>query len=125
MTALNTVACTLLSTTNVSLASNADTTLYTVPPGKTCLLCYAILVCNENANSTDFSIGRDGAETDFIPTNQLDNLDASADAVILMPVPSTTPTKTKVYGTGVVIQAKVSNQAGGNTNTLFLFGILY
>lgn len=125
MTALNEVACTLLSAINVSLAANADTAIYTVPPGKTCILFYAALVAGANANSTDLSIGQNGAETDFIPTNQLDNLDAPGDVIILMPVPATTPTKCKTYAAGTVIEAKVSNQAGGNTNTLYLFGMLY
>lgn len=115
----------LLSTTTVALNADADTTIYTVPTGATCVLTKAILVAGENANSTDFSIGQDGAETDWLPTNQLDNLDASGDAIVLMPVPATTPTKCKAYAAGTVIQAKVSNQAGGATNTLFLFGILY
>jgi hypothetical protein len=125
MPALNLLATTLLSTTTVALNANADTTLYTVPAGKRCILSHAILVAGANANSTDISIGADGAETDFIPTNQCDNLDAQYDAIILMPVPSTTPTKTKSYAAGTVIQAKVTNQAGGATNSLFLFGILY
>jgi hypothetical protein len=125
MPALNLIATTLLSTTTVALNANADTTLYTVPAGKRCILSHAILVAGANANSTDISIGADGAETDFIPTNQCDNLDAQYDAIILMPVPSTTPTKTKSYAAGTVIQAKVTNQAGGATNSLLLFGILY
>ena len=125
MPALNLLATTLLSTTTVALNANADTTLYTVPAGKRCILSHAILVAGANANSTDISIGADGAETDFIPTNQCDNLDAQYDAIILMPVPSTTPTKTKSYAAGTVIQAKVTNQAGGATNSLLLFGILY
>jgi hypothetical protein len=115
----------LLSATTVSLAADADTTLYTVPTGKRCILSHAILVAGADAVSTDFSIGQNGAETDFIPTNQLDNLDAANDAIILMPVPATTPTKTKSYAAGTVIEAKVSNQAGGATNTLYLFGLLY
>lgn len=117
--------CSLLSTTTVALNADADTTIYTVPTGKRCILSHAILVAGADANSTDFSIGADGAETDFIPTQQLDNLDAQYDAVILMPVPNTTPTKTKSYAAGTVIQCKVSNQAGGATNTLYLYGMLY
>jgi hypothetical protein len=115
----------LLSTSTIALNADADTTIYTVPAGATCLLTKAILVAGANANSTDFSIGQNGAETDWLPTQQLDNLDASGDAIILMPVPATTPTKCKAYAATTVIQAKVSNQAGGATNTLFLFGILY
>lgn len=125
MAALNTLASTLLSATTVSLAADAHTTLYTVPAGKRCILSHAILVAGANANSTDISIGQNGAETDFIPTNQCDNLDAQYDAIILMPVPATTPTKTKSYAAGTVIEAAVSNQAGGATNTLYLYGTLY
>jgi hypothetical protein len=115
----------LLSTTTLSLAADGDTNLYTVPGGKRCVLVFAILVVGANANSTDLTIGADGAENDWLPTNQLDNLDAENDAAILMPVPNTTPTLIKSYAAGTVIQAKVANQAGGATNKLYLFGFLY
>lgn len=116
----------LLSTTTVALNANADTTIYTVPAGYRCLLDHAILVAGADAGATTtISIGQDTAETDFIPANTLSNLDAAYDAVILMPVPNTTPTKTKSYAAGTVIQAQVANQSGGATNTLYLFGILY
>ena len=125
MPALNTVGLTLLSATTVPLNANGDTTLYTVPTGKRCILSHAILVAGGNANSTDISIGQDTAETDFIPVNQCDNLDTQYDAIILMPVPATTPTKTKSYQAGTLIQAQVTNQNGGASNTLYLFGLLY
>lgn len=57
--------------------------------------------------------------------SDLSNLDAQYDAVILMPVPNTTPAKMKSYAAGTVIQAQVTNQSGGATNTLHLFGFLY
>lgn len=122
---LNSVAISLLSKTTISLAANADTVLYTVPTGKRCILSHAVLVAGADAASTDISIGQNGAETDFVPVNQCDNLDAANDAIILMPVPATTPTKCKSYAAGTVIEAQVTNQAGGATNTLFLFGFLY
>lgn len=125
MAALNTLASTLLSTTTIALNANADTTLYTVPIGKRCVLTHAILVAGADAGTTTISIGQDTAETDFLPVNTLSNLDAQYDAVILMPVPNTTPAKTKSYAGGTVIQAQVTNQAGGLTNTMYLFGILY
>lgn len=125
MASLDILALTLLSTTTVALNANADTTIYTVPTGKRCILHSAILVAGANANATTISIGADGAETDFIPVNTLSNLDAQYDAVILMPVPNTTPTKTKSYAAGTAIQIQVTNQAGGATNTLYLFGMLY
>lgn len=125
MAALNTLASTLLSTTTVALNANADTTLYTVPVGKRCVLTHAVLVAGADAGTTTISIGQDTAETDFLPVNTLSNLDAQYDAVILMPVPATTPTKTKSYAGGTAIQAQVTNQAGGATNTMYLFGFLY
>lgn len=126
MPALKENAITLLSATTVALNANADTTIYTVPSGKRCILSHAILVAGADAGATSaISIGADGAETDFIPANTLSNLDAAYDAVILMPVPNTTPAKTKSYASGTAIQAQVTNQSGGATNTLYLFGILY
>lgn len=116
----------LLSTTTVSFAANADTTLYTVPLGKRCVLSHAIIVAGADAGATTtLSIGQDGAETDFIPANTLSNLDAQYDAVIVQPIPNTTPLKNKSYGGGTVIQAQVGSQSGGATNTVYLFGYIY
>lgn len=116
----------LLSTTTVSFAANADVTIYTVPAGVRCVLHYAVVVANADAGATtQLSIGQDAAETDFIPANTLSNLDAQYDTVILMPVPNTTPTKTKSYAETTVIQAQVTNQSGGTGNKIFLFGHLY
>ncbi len=116
----------LLSTTTISFASNADTTLYTVPTGLRCVLTKAIVVANGDAGaSTTISIGANGTETDFIPANTLSNLDAPYDAVILMPIPNTTPLKSKSYAAGTVIDAKVENQSGTTGNTIYLFGFLY
>lgn len=119
-------AISLLSTTTVSLAANADTTLYTVPVGKRCTLHCAILVAGADAGATTtISIGADLTETDFIPANTLSNLDAQYDVVLLQPIPNTTPLKNKSYAAGVVIQAQVATQSGGASNTLYLFGCLY
>lgn len=126
MASLNTLTSTLLSTTSVAFNANADSTLYTVPAGKRCILTHAVVVAGADAGATtQLSIGQDTAETDFIPANTLSNLDAQYDSVILMPVPNTTPAKTKSYASGTVIQAQVTNQSGGATNTVYLFGFLY
>ena len=126
MAALTTLASTLLSTTTVAFNANGDTTLYTVPVGYRCILHHAIVVAGADAGATTtLAIGQNTAETDFIPANTLSNLDAQYDAVILMPVPNTTPTKTKSYAAGTVIQAQVGTQSGGATNTVYLFGFLY
>lgn len=125
MSSLEQLAATLLSTTTVAFNANADTDLYIVPTGKTCMLVCAVVRAGADAGATTtLSIGANGAETDFIPANTLSNLDASGDVVILMPVPNTTPTKTKAYAAGTVIQAQVANQSGGATNTVYLFGFL-
>lgn len=126
MPSLATSAVTLLSTTTVAFNANGDTTLYTVPTGKTLVLAFAIAIAGADAGATtQISIGQSGATTDFIPANTLSNLDAANDAVILMPVPNTTPTKTKAYAAATVIKATVANQSGGATNSLLLYGTLY
>lgn len=114
----------LLSVTNLDLGADGDTVLYTVPTGLSLILTKAVLVVGADAVSTDLSIGQNGAETDWLPVNQLDNLDANGDAAILMPVPATIPAVKKLYPAGTVIEAKVANHAGGGTNTLYLYGIL-
>ncbi|MFA5378044.1 MAG: hypothetical protein WC455_19995 [Dehalococcoidia bacterium] len=115
----------LLSTTVVPLNANTAVTLYTVPVGKRCVLDHAVLVAGADAGTTTVSIGQVGALTDFLALNTLSNLDAQYDAVILKPIPNTTPLKGKSYVAGTVIQIDVTNQAGGATNTVYLFGFLY
>ena len=115
----------LLSKTVVTLAADGEQTIYTVSNGKSAILVYAILVAGANANSTDFTIGQDGAETDWVGTYQCDNLNAANDAILIMPVPNATPVIGKVYGAGTLIKFTVANHAGGATNTLYLFGYLF
>ena len=125
-TGLITGALTLLSATTVSFAADGDTTLYTVPAGNRCVLTHAIVVAAADAGATTtISIGQDTAETDFIPANTLSNLDAQYDAVVVMPIPNTTPLKNKSYAAATVIQAQVATQSGAAGNTVYLFGILY
>lgn len=119
-------ACTLLSATTVSFAADADTTLYTVPTGKRCILSHAIVVAGADAGATTtLSIGQNSAETDFVPANTLSNLDAQYDAVKIQPIPNATPLKNKSYAAGTVIEAQVASNSGGATNTVYLFGTLY
>jgi hypothetical protein len=116
----------LLSTTTVSLAADADTTLYTVPAGRRCVLTKAVLVAAANASTTTISIGGEASTyADFIPTSTLSAIDAQYDVAILQPVPSTTPVVTKSYAAATVIKAHVASQAGSAGNTLYLFGFLY
>ncbi|GAI10801.1 unnamed protein product, partial [marine sediment metagenome] len=76
----------LLSITTVSLAADGDTTIYTVPAGRRCILDHAKLVGGDNASTTDISIGQADTETDFIGTTDLGNLDAQYDMILLAPV---------------------------------------
>jgi hypothetical protein len=116
----------LLSTTTVSFAVDADTTLYTVPTGKRCVLTHAIVVAADDAGATTtMSIGANGTETDFVPANTLSNLDAQYDSVILQPIPNTTPLKIKSYAAATVIEAQVASNSGAAGNTVYLYGILY
>ena len=116
----------LLSTTTVAFNVDADTTLYTVPAGKRCVLTHAIVVAAADAGATTtISIGQNTAETDFIPANTLSNLDAQYDSVILQSIPNTTPLKNKSYAAATVIEAQVASQSGAAGNTIYLFGILY
>jgi hypothetical protein len=118
-------AITLLSTTTVPLNADGQTTLYTVPVGKRCVLHGAMLIAGADAGTTTVTIGQVGALTDFLPTNTLSNIDAQYDAAYLQPVPNATPAKRKSYAAGTVIQMDVGANAGGADNTVMLFGTLY
>jgi hypothetical protein len=122
---LNEYAISLLGEATVSFGADGATTLYTVPTGKRCVLTHAIVVAGADVGATTMSIGQVGALTDFLAVNTLSNLDAQYDAVVLQPIPNTTPLKGKSYAAGTVIQADVGSHAGGATNTVYLFGFLY
>lgn len=122
---LNEKAIALLSATTVSFAADGDTTLYTVLIGKRCVLSHAIVVAGAAAGGTKIAIGKSGTTTDFIPANTLSNLADQYDAVIVKPIPNTTPLLNKSYAAGSVIAATISTHAGGATNTVYLFGLLY
>jgi hypothetical protein len=115
----------LLSTTTISLAGTGVATLYTVPTGDRLVLTKALLIAGADAGTTQVSIGLSTATTDFIPTTTLSNVNAQYDVALLQPVPSTTPTATKSYAAGDIIRIEVTNHAGGATNTLMLYGVLY
>jgi hypothetical protein len=115
----------LLSTTTVTFGADGQTTLYTVPVGKRCILDHAKIVAAADAGTTTITIGQVGTLTDFLPTNTLSNLDAQYDSVTVMPIPNTTPLKSKSYAAATVIQIDVGAHAGAAGNTVYLFGTLY
>jgi hypothetical protein len=113
--------------TTVSFAANAATLLYTVPADKRCVLSHAVVVAGADAGaSTTFGIGSESTTyVNFLAAHTLSNLDAENDAVILRPVPNTTPLKSKSYAAGTAIYGIVASQSGGATNRVYLFGFLY
>ena len=115
----------LLSSTTVTFGADWQTTLYTVPTGKRCVLSHVVIVAGADAGATTCTVGQVGALTDFLPTNTLSNLDAQYDAVILKPIPNTTPLKSKSYAAGTVIQIDVGSHAGAAGNTVYLYGMTY
>lgn len=115
----------LISVTTIPLNANGDTTIFTVPTGKRLILTKALLVGGADAGTSDISIGQNGAETDFVGVTNLDNLNAEFDTVLIAPIPSATPATLKSYAATTIIEAQVANQAGGATNTLYLYGTLY
>ena len=127
MAALNENSICLLSTTAVaSLAAEIETTLYTVPTGKRCILTEAwLVVAGDVGAALVATIGQNGAETDFVGTTNGDNLDAAYDAIIMKPVPSATPAKLKSYAAATVIKFDVATAGNAVAGTVYLFGFLY
>ncbi len=118
-------SCSLLSETTVALDANGTTVLYTVPVGKRCILAFAILVLGADAVTTDIQIGQNAATDDFVAVTDLGLINAQYDCCILQPIPAANVLLGKSYAAGTDIEAEVTNQAGGATNTLYLYGMLY
>ena len=117
----------LLSITAItSLASEVETALYTVPTGKTLILTKALLkVAGDVGDTADVSIGQDGAETDFVPSTDLDIANAALDVILLAPIPSVTPTiARKEYVAAEVIKFDVINGGNAVAGTVYLYGTL-
>ena len=123
----------LLSTTTVTHAATGQTTLYTVPPGKRCMLTKCVIVAAGDESTTDITIGQTATWDDFVGANgvvgadmQLDNLDAQYDAVVIGPDMSTDPaTGLKSYAAGAAIKVDVTVGNGNAGNSYYLFGFLY
>lgn len=113
-----------VSTTTVAFNATGQTTLYTVPTGKTFVPVMAIIRAGADAGVTDVTFGRVGALTDWIGTTQLDNLDAAGDQVKIEVVNNATPVNSKTYVAAVVFQVDVTVAMGGATNYIDLFGYL-
>ena len=110
----------------VNLNVEAATTLYTVPPGKKCVLDYVRLrTISANCTNAVVTVGQVGALTDFLDSQTLSNLNAAASTGKLMPIPHGTTAKGIEYTAGEVIQIDVATAAGvACTATVELFGTL-
>ena len=116
----------LLSITAIAdMSAVAETTLYTVPAGKTLIITKVKVRINADLGaSCTVTVGQDGAETDFVGTQTLSNLDAQFDVVTLAPIQNATPVKEKEYVAAELIKFAVT--AGGNAiaSTVYLYGTL-
>tara|TARA_Y100000310_G_C20412877_1_gene682882 strand:+ start:310 stop:726 length:417 start_codon:yes stop_codon:yes gene_type:complete len=125
----------LLSTTTVAFNSAGQTTLYTVPTGKTCIITKAIVVAGADAVDAEITIGVTASWDNWLGANgmlganlDLDELDAANEYCIISPTADADPVAaTSVltrYTAAEVIKVDVTNSGGGATNTIHLFGIL-
>ncbi len=118
----------LLGTATLSVTGTGQTTIYTVPAGKRCILDHIKIVAGATASPTAIvRFGIQGTTNDFVGDYTMTNLAAQYDCVIIMPVPNTTPVKTKSYAAAAVIEADVTTADGdgGTDNAVYVFGTLY
>ena len=111
---------------SVDFNATAQTTLYTVPTGKKCVLDY-VRIRNVSADMAlaDCTVGQVGALTDFLGTRDLALLNAAASTGILASIPAANVVKGIEYTAGEVIQIDVTTAVGGAcTATVELFGKL-
>ena len=111
---------------SVDLNAEAQTTLYTVPTGKKCVLDHVRLRnISADCASAVVTVGQVGALTDFLGSQTLSGLDAAASTGKLTPVPNATTVKGIEYTAGEVIQIDVATAAGSTcTATVELHGML-
>ncbi len=136
MADIRTVTDNLLSTTTVAFNAAAQTTLYTVPIGFSCIITKVIIVVGGDAAQTDITIGVTASWDNWAGANgiaggdiALDNMDAAGDALIISPATFVqTPAANNVlqrYTTGEIIKMDVTAGNGNATNTVYVFGFLF
>ena len=110
----------LLGGVSVDLNAVAWTAVYTVPPGKKCLVDHVKpRNLSADAASTVLTLGQSGAKTDFLGAQTLSNLNAAGKSCKLMPVPAATPVAIVEYAAGVVLGVDVTTAAGGACTAIF------
>jgi hypothetical protein len=126
----------LLSITTVAFNAAAQTTLYTVPVGKSCVITKAIVIAGADTVDIEITIGVTASWDNWLGTNgmlganlDLDELDAAGEYCIISPTADADPVAAASvltrYTAGEIIKVDVTNSGGGATNTIMLFGILY
>ena len=115
-----------VSTTTVdfTVGSHGQTTLYTVPTGKTFIPIMAIIRAGADAGDSVVTFGRVGALTDWLGNRTLSNLDAAGDQIKVEVINNATPLKSKTYAAAQVFQIDVTTANGGAGNIVDLFGYL-
>lgn len=117
--------CLLSITAIADLSSEVETTIYTVPTGKTLIPTKAFQRAAGDVGAAGVcSIGADATPTDFVGNTNQDNLDAAGDVILLAPVPSATPATLKEYAAGTVIKYDQVTAGNAVAATLYFFGIL-
>ena len=121
-----TTLCLLQKTAITTFASlNAETTVYTVPTARTCILSHGWLkVAGDIGDTAVMTVGQNGAEDDWVGTTNGDNADADLDVILFSPVPSATPATLKEYVAGELIKFKVTTAGNAVAGTFYLFGFL-
>ncbi len=110
-------------TTFVTL--NAETTVYTVPAARTCILSHGWLkVAGDIGDTAVMTVGQNGDEDDWVGTTNGDNADANLDVILFSPVPSATPTTLVEYVAGELIKFKVTTAGNAVAVTFYLFVFL-
>lgn len=118
--------CLLQKTAITTFATlNAETTVYTVPAGKTCILAFGWLkVASDIGDTAVMTVGQNGSEDDWVGTTNGDNANADLDVILFSPVPSDTPTTLVEYVAGELIKFKVTTAGNAVAGTFYLFGFL-
>lgn len=119
----------LASKASVDLnTTTTETTLYTVPAGKTCIISHIVMRnFSADSGSSTVSFGQTGAATDYLSTQTLTGITTSfaTQALTLRIVPNATPVVQVVYAAATVLVIKTVAAAGSTcTCTVDLFGYL-
>ncbi len=136
MSDLNEEGISLLSTTSVAFNSTGQTTLYTVPVSKTCVITQVVIVIGGDAGETDITIGVTASWDNWAGANgiaggdiALDNMNAANDCLIISPATFiATPAANNIlqsYAAASVIKIDVVVGNGNATNTVYVFGFLF